>query len=498
MRVVGPAETPAIPVALGKGETLPSEELRLRHRYLDLRRPELQTNIVLRHRLMQATRALSERARLSRDRDADPHQADARRARATISCRAGCIAGEFYALPQSPQLYKQLLMISGLRPLLPDRALLPRRGPARGPAARVHADRHRGVVHLARRTSSRLPRGCSRRCGRRRASTIPTPFPRMTYADAMERYGTDRPDLRYGLELFDATRGLSRRRLRHHARARSTAGGRVRGIAHSGRRRAVAQAGGRARGAREERGRGGTAAAQAREGRARRARRRSSSRRERGAAARASREGELVPARGRRRITCRQPGARPRAAGGRRSVMQLVPARRARVSLGDRLPAVRAATRRRGALGAVHHPFTSPHPDDLALLDTRAARRRARSRTTSCSTAPSSAAAASASAIPTCSGACSACSASTTRRRSSASASCSRGCAPARRRTAASRSASTASRCCSPGATSLRDVIAFPKTTAARALFEGAPTPVPADDLDAICTFDWRRRDGTR
>src|SRR5206468_3354213 len=55
-QIVGPAETPAIPVARGKGEKLPAEELRLKHRNLDLRRSELQRNLILRHRLQQAAR----------------------------------------------------------------------------------------------------------------------------------------------------------------------------------------------------------------------------------------------------------------------------------------------------------------------------------------------------------------------------------------------------------------------------------------------------------
>src|SRR6266480_2742775 len=71
-QIVGPADTPAIPVARGKGEKLPAEELRLKHRNLDLRRAELQKNLILRHRLQQATRRfLDERCFRDEDLRAD-------------------------------------------------------------------------------------------------------------------------------------------------------------------------------------------------------------------------------------------------------------------------------------------------------------------------------------------------------------------------------------------------------------------------------------------
>ncbi|HVE79739.1 MAG TPA: aspartate--tRNA ligase [Gemmatimonadaceae bacterium] len=227
LSLVGPAATPAIPVARGRSERLPAEELRLRHRHLDLRRPELQANLMLRHRLMQATRRfLSEHGFFEVETPilTKPTPEGAR----DYLVPSRVHAGEFYALPQSPQLYKQLLMVSGM-----DRYFQ---------IARcfrdedLRADRQPEFTQIDieasfvdREDVMGLTEGLLGALFREGGAEIPERFRRMTYAEAMERFGIDRPDLRYGLELFDATDTF---RAADFGVTRSAieAGGRVRGI----------------------------------------------------------------------------------------------------------------------------------------------------------------------------------------------------------------------------------------------------------------------------
>jgi aspartyl-tRNA synthetase len=110
LEILNRAETP--PFQLDDDDT--SEELRLRYRYVDLRRPVMQERIMLRAKATRTLRHYLDDQRLPRHRDADADQGHAGRARATTSCRAACMPGKFFALPQSPQLFKQLLMMSGM------------------------------------------------------------------------------------------------------------------------------------------------------------------------------------------------------------------------------------------------------------------------------------------------------------------------------------------------------------------------------------------------
>jgi aspartyl-tRNA synthetase len=205
--VLNEARTPEIPVYLGPEDELPSEELRLRHRVLDLRRSDLQDNLVLRHKLiMAARRELDGLGFIEVETPilTKPTPEGAR----DFLVPSRVHQGQFYALPQSPQIYKQLLMAAGF-----DRYFQ---------IARcfrdedLRADRQPEFTQIDVEASFVAPEdvfGWMERVMAAMAAVAesveaPTPFRCMTHAEAMERYGIDRPDLRYGLEIQDWTEPL--------------------------------------------------------------------------------------------------------------------------------------------------------------------------------------------------------------------------------------------------------------------------------------------------
>jgi aspartyl-tRNA synthetase len=231
LRVLGPAETPAIPVARGKGEQLAAEELRLRHRYLDLRRDELQRNLVLRHRLMQTTRRYLTEAgffEIETPMLTKPTPEGAR----DYLVPSRVHPGEFYALPQSPQIYKQLLMVAGydryfqIARCFRDEDLRADRQPE---FTQIDVE----ASFVGEEDIMRIAEGLVRALWREGGSDVPAAIPRMPYAQAMERYGIDRPDLRYGLEIGDVSDVFRGAEFVVTKKALE-AGGRVRGIRVAG------------------------------------------------------------------------------------------------------------------------------------------------------------------------------------------------------------------------------------------------------------------------
>ena len=225
--MVGPAQTPPIPVARKEKEDLPAEELRLRHRVLDLRRPELQRNLILRHRLMQATRRYFDGLAFLEIETPILTKPTPEGARDYL-VPSRVHPGEFFALPQSPQLYKQLLMVAGL-----DRYFQ---------IARcfrdedLRADRQPEFTQIDIEASFvgiedvlGFGEGMVEALWAEAGQTVELPIERLRYGEAMERYGSDKPDLRFGLEIFDATE-VFRPADFAITRAAIAGGGRVRGI----------------------------------------------------------------------------------------------------------------------------------------------------------------------------------------------------------------------------------------------------------------------------
>ncbi len=231
LQVVGPAETPAIPVARGKGEELPAEELRLKHRHLDLRRPELQANLILRHRLQQrARRTLSDLEFLEIETPilTKPTPEGAR----DFLVPARVHPGEFYALPQSPQIYKQLLMVSGF-----DRyfqlARCFRDEDLRNDRQLEFTQIDIEASFVAQSDVVDFVEAVLVALWDEAGQTIARPFPHLSWREAMERYGTDKPDLRYDLTITDWTTLVRPLAVPFFAPAQQH-GARVRGIAVKG------------------------------------------------------------------------------------------------------------------------------------------------------------------------------------------------------------------------------------------------------------------------
>jgi aspartyl-tRNA synthetase len=196
-------------VILNRSEPLPfqldehvSEEVRLRYRYLDLRRELMQSRLLLRHRITRAMRAYLDDAGFIDIETPMLSKATPEGARDYL-VPSRTHAGKFFALPQSPQIYKQLLMISGF-----DRYYQIVR------CFRdedLRADRQPEFTQLDIETSfldqehiQALMEGLVVTLFKRVLEVdLPQPLPRMSYAEAMRRYGSDKPDLRITLELVD-------------------------------------------------------------------------------------------------------------------------------------------------------------------------------------------------------------------------------------------------------------------------------------------------------
>ena len=199
LRILGKSETPPFEIV---DDCNTSELTRLKYRYLDLRRPELQKNILLRHKLTKVTRDYFDENGFIEIETPMLIKSTPEGARDFL-VPSRLHNGEFYALPQSPQLYKQLSMVAGFDRYMQiarcfrDEDLRADRQPEF-----TQVDLEMSFVEMEDVLS--LIEGYMQRAFKEVLDVdIQLPLPRLTYKDAMERYGSDKPDTRYGMEIYD-------------------------------------------------------------------------------------------------------------------------------------------------------------------------------------------------------------------------------------------------------------------------------------------------------
>lgn len=198
-------QCPPLPFPVDEfGSELANEDLRLQYRYLDLRRRSLQRVLILRHRLCKVIRDFMDANNFLEVETPMLGKSTPEGARDYL-VPSRVFNGEFFALPQSPQLYKQLLMISGydryfqIARCLRDEDLRADRQPEFTQLdVEMSFVEREDVLGIMEKLAAEVFRVCL-------GVELKTPFPRYSYAEVMAKYGSDKPDLRYGLEIVDVS-----------------------------------------------------------------------------------------------------------------------------------------------------------------------------------------------------------------------------------------------------------------------------------------------------